>query len=145
MKEEGLTCARTWRISTGGNVFINSGRSMLSSSGQISVLTSRSGHEGASGPILLGTGTASTGDSGSIYLMTGTSVEGKPGQVVLRAGITFDEGSEALPTIIQAGHSNTDTGGFALLHSGYSHASSSGIVDIATANAGLQGRVVLYS
>ena len=72
--------------STGGGVWILSGKGASGSSGAVNIQTSNAGSAGVSGGLSFSTGVASSGSSGSIWIGTGSATDGKGGDLSLSVG-----------------------------------------------------------
>ena len=126
---------------TGGNItIVQSGESVLTSSGALTMATPNAGIAGVSGNIGLTTGTSSVGNSGTIAFTTGKSTGGKGGSITLSVG----EGDTGVggDVTVKAGNTIADsgtTGGKMIVQSGESVLTSSGALTMATPNAGIAG------
>lgn len=86
--------ARYSRVSeskgSGGNVLIQSGDSIVASSGAVKVGSAAAGTKGDSGMLTLSTGDATGGDAGMISILSGNSLQyGKGGNIEILAGASF--------------------------------------------------------
>ena len=120
---------------TGGAVEINSGHSLATNSGEISLSTPGAFENGATGYLSLKTGSAMSGDAGHIALTTGHSTGGQGGTIELVAGSSNEKyygrsrrvGKDGPNVQLKAGNAESalSTGGDVMLFAGHGNSDDS--------------------